>query len=547
MTTGKFTKNIGLLGLIFVGMTCMIGSGWLFGAYKAAKMAGPGAVYAWLIGGAAILCIALTYVELGSMLPKTGGMARYMDYTHGPLGGFLTAWSNWLAIVTVIPVEAVASIQYLSSWPWHWAQTLFNTQTGALSVSGLVLASLLIVFYFLINYWSVRLFIRFVVFITAVKIIVPLLTIVWLTYTAFHPSNFISYGNTHIPYGWAGIFTAVSTSGIIFAFHGFQSIINLSGEAKNPGRNVPLAIILSILFVLLIYFLLQLTFIGSLSPADIKNGWHNIMFSSPYAQLAIALNLHILVLSLYLDAFISPSGTAVTYMATTTRMLYGMGRNGHMPKFMTFLDPRYHIPRKALLTNLLVSFLFLWLFRGWEYLVPVVSLTGVISYLTGPIAATALRNLAPDYHRPVRVPGLGVIAPIAFIIISWLLYWAHWPLTAKVIFIVIIGLFIYAYYQTKQGWPDFKRQIKSGIWVIVYLFSIAALSYLGSKQFGGKGIIPYGWDMVCVAIDALLFYWWGIKSAWLTPLLINLVGSEPNRKLDLQYNLKPLATLEKNH
>ena len=67
-------------------------------------------------------------------------------------------------------------------------------------------------------------------------------------------------------------------------------------------------------------------------------------------------------------------------------MLYGMGKNGVLPKFMTFLDPRYHIPRKALLTNLLVSFLFLWLFRGWEYLVPIVSLTGVISYLTGPIA-----------------------------------------------------------------------------------------------------------------------------------------------------------------
>ena len=84
MTTNKFTKNIGLITrLNFHWHDLMIGSGWLFGAYKAAKIAGPGAVYAWLIGGAAILCIALTYVQLGSMLPKTGGMARYMDYTHG--------------------------------------------------------------------------------------------------------------------------------------------------------------------------------------------------------------------------------------------------------------------------------------------------------------------------------------------------------------------------------------------------------------------------------------------------------------------------------
>jgi len=512
-------KTIGLVGLTFAGMTCMIGSGWLFGAYKAAKLAGPGALIAWLIGGAAILCIALTYIELGSMLPRIGGMVRYMDYTHGALAGFLTAWCNWLAIVTVIPVEAVASIQYLSSWPWQWAHNLFNPGTSALSTTGLLLASLLVVFYFLINYWSVRLFLRFMVLITVVKIFVPFFTVIALIYSGFHAANFTAYQHTFLPFGWAGIFTAVATSGIVFAFHGFQSIINLAGEAKNPGRNVPLAIIFSIVVVLILYLALQITFIGAVTPAQVMQGWQHLVFSSPFAQLALALNLHVLVLSLYVDAFISPSGTAVTYMATTTRMLYGMGRNGHMPKFMTYLDSRFQIPRNALWTNLLVSFVFLWLFRGWEHLVPIVSVTGVISYLTGPIAVVALRRLASDLPRPVRMPLLKVIASLAFVVISLILYWAHWPLTGQVIFIVAFGLLFYFYYQTKAGWPNFFQQIKSSLWLILYLFAIALLSYLGSTDFGGRNFIPYGWDMLAVVIVSLGFFMWGIQSAWLTPLL----------------------------
>src|SRR5579885_1917329 len=123
-------RHVGAWALMFTGLGSIIGSGWLFGAWRAAQLAGPGAVWAWVIGAAIVLAIALTYAELGAMFPESGGMVRYGHYSHGSLVGFIAAWANWIAIVSVIPVEAEASVQYMSSWPWAWAQDLFVPAPG---------------------------------------------------------------------------------------------------------------------------------------------------------------------------------------------------------------------------------------------------------------------------------------------------------------------------------------------------------------------------------------------------------------------------------
>ena len=115
-------RRMGTFALTMTGLGSIIGSGWLFGAWRAAQIAGPAAILSWVIGMVVILFIALSYSELGSMFPEAGGMVKYTQYSHGSFIGFIAAWANWIAIVSVIPVEAVASVQYMSSWPWKWAQ-----------------------------------------------------------------------------------------------------------------------------------------------------------------------------------------------------------------------------------------------------------------------------------------------------------------------------------------------------------------------------------------------------------------------------------------
>jgi amino acid transporter len=517
-------RDVGAIALMFTGLGSIIGSGWLFGAWRAAQLAGPGAVYAWIIGAVVILFVAFTYAELGAMFPESGGAVRYGHYSHGTLVGFVAGWAAWIAIVSVVPVEAEASVQYMSSWPWDWAHALYvhaaNGQ-GELSHAGLWISAVLIVIYFLVNFWSVKVFANTNSAITFFKLIVPAATAVALMCSSFHPQNFQIgvHGGRHVG-NLAAILTAVATSGIVFSYNGFQNPVNLAGEARHPGRSVPFAIFGSIALSTVVYLMLQVAFLGSVSPDHLGEGWAALEYSSPFAQLALALNLNWLALLLYADAFVSPSGTGSTYTASTARMIYAMERSGTVPEVLGRVHPKYGIPRPAMWFNLLVAFIFLFFFRGWGKLAAVISVATIITYLVVPISVIVLRRTAPNLHRPLRVPGLPVLAPMAFVLATLMLFWARWPHTGQIMLLLILPLPVYLYYQAKGNWRDFGRQLRASWWLLAYLIAITVLSWAGSKEFEGHDYIGYGWDQLCVAVTSLAFYFWGVRSGWRTPAVI---------------------------
>ncbi|MFE6867054.1 APC family permease [Kitasatospora sp. NPDC057692] len=511
-----YRRSLGTISLTAVGLGSIIGSGWLFGAERAARLAGPASIVAWVIGAAVALTIALTYSELGSMFPKAGGMVRYGQYSHGSLAGYLAAWANWIAIVSVIPGEATASVQYMSSWDFGWAKGLYDGQE--LSVSGVALASVLLLVYFALNWFAITLFAKTNTAITVFKIVVPSLTAGALLLSHFDTKHFTDHGG-FAPNGWSAVFTAVAVSGIVWAFNGFQSPLNLAGEARDPGKSLPKAVIGSILIALVIYVALQIAFLGAVPTADLANGWGGLGYTSPLADLAIAWGLNWLALLLYADAFVSPSGTGMIYAATTSRMIHGVQENGHLPSVFGRVDRRTGIPRPALVLNLVVAFGFLAVFRGWGSLAEIVSVATVISYITGPVAVMALRRLAPELPRPVRLRAMPVIAPVAMVFGSLVLYWARWPLTGKVILLMAAGLPIWAWYELRKPFTELKPHLKAGAWMIAYLFVMAAVSWAGSADFGGRGYLPEGWDLLVVAAIGLAFYAWGVRSAWANPSL----------------------------
>ena len=205
----------------------------------------------------------------------------------------------------------------------------------------------------------------------------------------------------------------------------------------------------------------------------------------------------------------------MTSMATTARMIYGMERNGYFPKVFGFVSPKVGVPRAAMWLNLVVSFIFLFLFRGWGTLAAVISVATLISYVTGPISVMVFRRYAGG-KQSLKIKGMQIIAPIAFIMASLIYYWAQWPLTGKVTLIMIIGLPIYFYYQAKSNWEGFGQALKAGLWLIVYLVFMALISFIGSSKFNGIDLIPYGWDFVVIIIASLNFYFWGVRSGYLT-------------------------------
>jgi hypothetical protein len=94
--------------------------------------------------------------------------------------------------------------------------------------------------------------------------------------------------------------------------------------------------------------------------------------------------------------------------------------------------------------------------------------------------------------------------------------------------LLILPMPVYLYYQGKANWLNFGRQLRAAWWLITYLLVITGLSWAGSKEFEGHDYIGYGWDQLCVALAALIFYFWGVRSGWRTPAIETVESSAKN-------------------
>jgi amino acid transporter len=169
--------------------------------------------------------------------------------------------------------------------------------------------------------------------LAGVVIVVPVLTIVVLIVVSFHPGNFTA-GGGFAPYGAHGIFAALPL-GVVFALQGFEQAVQMAGEARDPQRNIPLAVIGAVIIGTVIYIGLEIALVGALDPANLVDGWANPVGKGdygPYATLATSLGLGWLAVILYIDAFVPPAGTALVYVGTSARLSYALGHAGYVPK-----------------------------------------------------------------------------------------------------------------------------------------------------------------------------------------------------------------------
>lgn len=508
----RLKREMSRLDLTMAGLGAIVGSGWLFGVLYAANDAGPAAVIAWLIGGFAVALIGLVYAELSGMLPEAGGIARYPHFTHGSLTGFVMGWAAFIAYATVPAIEAEAVIQYSE----HYI-TAFAKSTSDRFLAEVVL----VLIFFMINAFGVKAFAKTNTIVTAIKFIMPSATVLIFLFAVGHWGNYTSKATGGFaPYGVTGILKSVALSGIVFAFLGFRQAVDLAAEARNPQRDVPRAILTAIGLAVVLYVMLQVVFIAALPASSLAKGWVNASFTSPFAQVATAIGLSWLATLLYADAVISPAGTGNIYLASTARVVYALANNKYLPPVFKKLNEKTAIPFLALLIGGIASVLALLPFPSWQSLVGVISSATVFTYMIGPVSAQVLRKTHPEAHRPFRLGSIEIVAPLAFVIGTLIIYWAGWGVDWKLIVGVLGGTAIYA---IAASLPNSKldpvdaASLKSGAWLVVYLLAILAMTYFGSAAFGspynhGKGLIEYPTDLIVVAVLALIFYYWGVQS-----------------------------------
>jgi amino acid transporter len=512
-------RAVGLRGLTFISLGSIIGSGWLLGALTAAKVAGGASILSWILAGAILALLALVHAELGSTYPVSGGTARFPFMAFGALGGFTGGWMAWLQAVTIAPIEVEATLGYLNS---HFTTLNLVKVNGTLDGKGILIGAGFMLVFSVINTLGVRWLAETNSVAVIWKIFVPLVTVIALMSVVFHGSNFTA-GGGFAPYGFHGIFAALPL-GVVFALEGFEQAIQVGGEAENPQRNIPRAVIISMIIGTLIYLLLEIAFVGALNPHNLLHGWTNpiggVAAFGPYATLATAAGLGWLTTLLIIDAVVSPAGTGLVYIGTSSRLSYGLAQNGYFPPAISRVSKR-GVPFVSICIAFVVGLLVFLPFPSWGGLVGLVTSATVIMYAFAPVSLAGLRRQDPDRPRGYRLPFAGVICPLSFVCAVWIIYFSGFSTLVWLYVMIVIGYLAFAAYQLYL--PAARRTViewRAAAWIIPWLAGILLFSWLGRYDgpsvFGIKLVstkhLPNWWDLVIFAAFSLAIYYWAVYS-----------------------------------
>jgi amino acid transporter len=511
----QLKRHIGIVGLLFASVGSIIGSGWLFGALNASQAAGPAAVISWALGAVMVLAIALVYAELGVMFPLSGGVIRYPHLAFGSFASYTTGWITWVGASTTAPIEVLAALQYATRYaPFTVEQQAGGQTVHTLTALGYVAAVVLMALFVVVNYFGIRWFARINNALVWWKLAIIAVVIVAFFVAAFHGGNFTSHGFK--PQGWHGVFSAIATSGIVFSYLGFRQGVELAGETDNPKRNVPIAVIGSVLVTAVLYIALQVAFIGALEPGLLQgsDAWANLNFENsfgPLAALATALGLGWLAVLLYIDAVISPGDTGLIYTTLTSRLSYAMARNGNAPQPLARTTDR-GVPLFSLIVTFVVGLIVFLPFPSWQQLVGFITSATVLSFASGPLVLAALRKQVPDQPRPFRLPGGHLIPLLAFWASNLIVYWSGWLTGWKLYVAVLLGFVLLGLFKVFGGLRQGAFHFRQGFsWLFPWLGGLALISYLGnfpekSAGAGNLGVLNFGWSALILAGLSVLVY-----------------------------------------
>lgn len=515
-------RDITTTNILIASAGGMVGSGWLFSPYISAQMAGSNALVSWVIAAIFMLLIALPLCELGTMFPISGGMSNYPTFTHGREVGFLFAWTSWLSYVVMTPIEIQAILQYSS----HFFPSLIISHSASLKLSGIGYCFAIGIMFFVVilNSYGIKLLAECNKYASIIKFALPSIAIVSLLNISPDLSN-VQINLTDKDQ-WVNIFTALSAGGVVFAFTGFQNGLILAGEVKNPQRNIPIAILGAVLIGFILYFMLQLSFLAAVPQKYLIHGWNGLTYpgdSGPLVGLTLLLGLGFVATLLMIDAAFSPFGTTLVYTAATSRIVYGMALNHHLPKLFLKVN-RHKIPYVTLYANFLVGILSFMPFPGWQKLVAFLSSASILSYSIGPICLLAMRKLQPNTHRPFKLSCSLFLSHAAFFICNLMLYWCGFSVIWKLDVALLIGLIIcLVYHRQASIRNNYPLQ-----WFVLYMISMFTMSYLGS--FGGIGYLGFPYDIVCILPLSLI----------LLHLSQSLIGSEDFGNIEEEFSLNEL-------
>jgi APA family basic amino acid/polyamine antiporter len=462
----QLIRGVGLWGATTLNMIDMIGVGpFITIPLIVAAMGGPQAMLGWILGAVLVVCDGLVWAELGAALPGSGGSYRYLSEIYGArklgrLMSFLFIWQLTFSAPLSIASGSIGLAQYAS----YIFPSMGGMKKVALPVLGqveinaipvcLVAISALGLAVFLL-YRRITLIERFSKFLW-VGVMLTILWVIFAGVTHFDPKLAFDFpGNafTLRPEFFTGLGAALLVA--VYDYWGYYNVCFFGGEVKDPGRNIPRAVLLSILFVSLIYIVMNVSILGVIpwrefagtvdTPAQryVVSSFIERLYGTKAGVVATALIMW--------TAFASVFSLLLGY----SRVPFAAARDGNYFRIFARVHPQHRFPYVSLLVMGGIASVFCF-FRLADVIAALVVIRILVQFLAQIVGVIVLRARRPDLPRPFRmwlypIPALLALAGFVYVLISRKNFMKEIRYAAV---LVVVGLIVYFIRARARGeWP----------------------------------------------------------------------------------------------
>ena len=388
-------RAIGGFGFGIININSVIGAG-IFGLpAAAAAMSGDFSPWLFVLSGILVLTVVLSFAEAASMFKTTGGALTYASHAWGPFVGFQTGWLAYLSRVAAMGANTNLLVTYAS---WFWAPLDTEPWHSTTLVGIFALLTWL-------NVVGVRNSVTLLYAFTVLKLL-PLSLLILFGLGKIDLGMLMGADVPQVGELGEGILL------VLYAYVGFEGTVVTAGEGKNPRRDLPRALINTILIIAAIYILVQLVAMGTMpnlqdsdkALADVAD----ILFGPAGAAM------------LTLGAVFSIGGNLHSSILSAPRMTFALGRDGSLPAIFARVHPRYHTPYVsiwiygALCLAMALTGTFVWL-------AVISTLVRLLTYMICIAALPRLHRTIEPHANQFRLPGGLLIPGIAMLLCLWLI------------------------------------------------------------------------------------------------------------------------------
>ena len=459
-------RGVGLWGATTLNMIDMIGVGpFITIPLIVAAMGGPQAMLGWILGAVLVVCDGLVWAELGAALPGSGGSYRYLTEIYGPrklghLMSFLFIWQLTFSAPLSIASGSIGLAQYatyifpgLGNATKVTLPVLGDIEINAIPVATVAIAALAVAVFLL--YRRITLIERLAKFLW----VGVMLTIAWVIFAGvshFDPKlafDFPAGAFTLRPEFFTGLGAALLVA--VYDYWGYYNVCFFGGEVKNPGRTIPRAVLLSILFVAIIYLVMNVSILGVIpwrefagtantpARAYVIASFMERLYGSKAGVVATVLIMW--------TAFASVFSLLLGY----SRVPFAAARDGNYFRVFARVHPEHRFPYVSLLVMGGIATVFCF-FRLADVIAALVVIRILVQFLAQIVGVIVLRVRRPDLPRPFRMwlyplPALLALAGFVYVLISRKNFMKEVRYAAV---LVVVGLIIYFMRARMRGeWP----------------------------------------------------------------------------------------------